>query len=142
MQAAHGKPFLTAQWRRLAMANYVLDPVVLAPHLPAGTEIDSWRGNTFVSLVGFLFLDTKVKGFPIPFHRNFEEVNLRFYVRRRTSDGWRRGVVFIKEIVPTESRIIYCQSRQREDCFQKAVIKRGLRRIRRSALRARSSSSQ
>ncbi len=42
----------------------------------------------------------------------------------------------------TESRIIYCQSRQREDCFQKAVIKRGLRRIRRSALRARSSSSQ
>ncbi len=100
MQAAHGKPFLTAQWRRLAMANYVLDPVVLAPHLPTGTEIDAWRGNTYVSLVGFLFLDTKVKGFPIPFHRNFEEVNLRFYVRRRTSDGWRRGVVFIKEIVP------------------------------------------
>ena len=46
------------------------------------------------------------------------------------------------ELVLTESRIIYCQSRQREDCFQKAVIKRGLRRIRRSALRARSSSSQ
>ena len=82
------------------MANYVLDPAVLAPYLPVGTEIDSWRGNTYVSLVGFLFLDTRVKGFPIPFHRNFEEVNLRFYVRRPTSDGPRRGVVFVKEIVP------------------------------------------
>src|SRR5207248_2650166 len=35
-----------------------------------------------------------------PFHRDFEEVNLRFYVRRKAYDGWRRGVVFIKEIVP------------------------------------------
>ena len=40
-----------------------------------------------------------------------------------------------------ESRIIYRHSKQREDCFQKAVIKRGLRCMRRSALRARSFSS-
>ena len=46
------------------------------------------------------------------------------------------------KIMAIESRIISCQSRQREDCFQKAVIKRGLRRMRRSVLRARSSSSQ
>ena len=68
--------------------------------LPVGTELDFWNGRTFVSLVGFRFLNTKLLGLPIPFHRNFNEVNLRFYVRRRTAEGWRRGVVFVKEIVP------------------------------------------
>lgn len=97
---AESKPFLTAQWRWLAMANYEIDAAVLAPYVPHGTEIDDWQGKTYISLVGFLFLDTKVKGLAIPFHRDFEEVNLRFYVRRKAEDGWRRGVVFIKEIVP------------------------------------------
>lgn len=93
-------PFLTAEWRDLAMLNYAIDPAILRPFVPDGTELDDWRGRTFVSMVGFLFLDTRVMGVPIPFHRNFEEVNLRFYVRRRAPDGWRRGVVFVKEIVP------------------------------------------
>jgi len=93
-------PFLTAEWRFLAMLNYRIDPAILAPFVPAGTELDSWQGTTFVSMVGFLFLDTKVLGLGIPFHRNFEEVNLRFYVRRTAPDGVRRGVVFLKEIVP------------------------------------------
>jgi uncharacterized protein YqjF (DUF2071 family) len=62
--------------------------------------LDYWNGKTFVSVVGFLFQKTRVLGMPIPFHRNFEEVNLRFYVRRKADDGWRRAVVFIKEIVP------------------------------------------
>jgi len=73
---------------------------MLAPFVPAGTELDSWNGKTFASMVGFMFLKTRVKGIPIPLHQNFEEVNLRFYVRRKADDGWRRGVVFIKEIVP------------------------------------------
>jgi uncharacterized protein YqjF (DUF2071 family) len=94
------KRFLTAGWRDLLMLNYPVDPAVVQPYLPRGTEIDFWNGHTYVSLVGFLFLDTKVLGIPIPLHRNFEELNLRFYVRRKASDGWRRGVVFIKEIVP------------------------------------------
>lgn len=94
------KPFLTAEWRWLAMLNYEIDPAVLAPRIPAGTELDIWNGRCFVSLVGFLFLDTRVLGVPVPFHRNFEEVNLRFYVRRKSTEGWCRGVVFIKEIVP------------------------------------------
>ena len=68
--------------------------------MPRGTELDFWHDKVFVSIVGFLFLNTRVLGVPIPFHRNFEEVNLRFYVRRKADDGWRRGVVFIKEIVP------------------------------------------
>lgn len=94
------KPFLTARWRYLAMLSYEVPPEVLAPFVPYGTELDSWQGKTFVSLVGFLFLDTRVRGVAVPGHRDFEEVNLRFYVRRKAEDGWRRGVVFVKEIVP------------------------------------------
>lgn len=92
--------FLTAQWRYLAMLNYEVDPLLLSQFIPVGTELDSWSGKTFVSLVGFRFLRTRVCGIPIPFHRNFDEVNLRFYVRRSLGDEVRRGVVFIKEIVP------------------------------------------
>ncbi len=82
------------------MLNYEIDPALLAPRVPHGTEIDAWNGRCFVSMVGFLFLDTRVRGLAIPFHRNFEEVNLRFYVKRRAQDGLRRAVVFVKEIVP------------------------------------------
>ena len=95
-----GKPFLSAEWRYLAMVNYEIEPAVLMPFVPKGTELDSWNGKTFVSMVGFLFLNTRVVGLSIPFHQNFEEINLRFYVRRKGADGWRRGVVFIKEVVP------------------------------------------
>jgi uncharacterized protein YqjF (DUF2071 family) len=104
--------FLTAEWRYLAMINYEVDPALLISHRPRGTELDDWHGKTFVSIVGFLFLNTRIFGLPIPFHRNFEEINLRFYVRYRGAEGWRRGVVFIKEIVPrraiaTAARLFY-----------------------------------
>jgi uncharacterized protein YqjF (DUF2071 family) len=92
--------FLTAEWRHLAMLNYDIEPSVLAPFVPPGTELDQFDGRTIVSLVGFLFLKTRVLGIPIPFHLNFEEVNLRFYVRRKVGSEWRRGVVFVKELVP------------------------------------------
>ena len=82
------------------MLNYEIDPKVLAAFVPAGTELDPWAQKHLVSVVGFLFLNTRVRGVRLPFHTNFEEVNLRFYVRRRASDGWRRGVVFIRELVP------------------------------------------
>lgn len=92
--------FLTGQWRRLIMANYAIDPAVLAPFVPPNTELDSHNGTTYVSLVGFLFKDTKLLGIPIPFHRDFEEVNLRFYVKYKDGDEWKRGATFISEIVP------------------------------------------
>ena len=96
----YGKPFLTADWRYLALLNYESDPALLQPLVPGGTELDRWNGKTFVSMVGFSFLNTRVLGLAIPLHENFEEINLRFYVRHKAEDGWRRGVVFIKEIVP------------------------------------------
>jgi uncharacterized protein len=92
--------FLTAAWRNLAMLNFPIDASILEPYLPAGAELDFWQDQTYVSVVGFQFLDARVLGIPVPFHRHFEEVNLRFYVRRHTPDGWRRGVVFLREIAP------------------------------------------
>jgi uncharacterized protein len=92
--------FLTAEWRDLIMANYEIDPALLADRVPYGTELDLHDGRCFVSLVGFMFLNTRVLRIPVPFHVNFEEVNLRFYVKRRTPDEVRRGVCFVKEIVP------------------------------------------
>jgi uncharacterized protein len=82
------------------MLNYVVDPALLTPLVPPGTELDFENGETFISVVGFLFLDTRVLGLPIPRHRDFEEVNLRFYVRMKSADTWRRGVVFVRELVP------------------------------------------
>ena len=92
--------FLNAEWRKLAIANYVIDPNILTKYIPPKTELDLWNGTCYVSLVGFMFLNTKMLGFSIPFHRNFEEVNLRFYVRHKDNEERKRGVVFIKEIVP------------------------------------------
>ena len=92
--------FLTAEWQYLVMLNYEMDSDALAPSVPAGTELDLWKGKSYVSIVGFLFRNVRIAGIQIPFHRHFEEVNLRFYVRRKVDGGWRRGVVFIKELVP------------------------------------------
>ena len=94
------RPFLTAEWRNLVMLNYAVEPSLLEAFVPLGTVLDAWRGVTYVSLVGFLFTDTRLLGIPIPWHRTFQEVNLRFYVRRQVGDELRRGVTFIKEIVP------------------------------------------
>ncbi len=92
--------FLTAEWRKLAFANFEVDPDRMRPHVPFGTELDLWQDRCFASLIGFRFVETRLKGIKIPFHVNFEEVNLRFYVKRKDGDHWKRGVVFIREVVP------------------------------------------
>jgi hypothetical protein len=89
-------PFLTAEWTNLVMLNYAVAPTLLAPLVPAGTELDAHDGKTYLRLIGFEFNRTRLRGIRIPFHQAFEEVNLRFYVRR----AGRRGVVFIRELVP------------------------------------------
>jgi uncharacterized protein YqjF (DUF2071 family) len=106
------RKFLTAEWRDLVMANYAVAPRLLADFVPPGTALDFHDGKCFVSLVAFMFLDTRVLRVPVPFHVNFEEVNLRFYVKRETPEEMRRGVVFVKEIVPrlaiaTVARVFY-----------------------------------
>ncbi|MFL5742418.1 MAG: YqjF family protein [Flavisolibacter sp.] len=94
------KIFLTAEWRKLILVNYLIDPGKLLPYLPYKTELDLWKDRCYISLVGFRFINTRLKGFSLPFHRDFEEINLRFYVRYKDGNEWKRGVSFIKEIVP------------------------------------------
>ena len=94
------------------MLNYEASPEIVKPWIPRGVELDPWQDKTLVSLVGFRFLNTRVMGLAIPGHRDFDEVNLRFYVRRKMADGWRRGVVFVRELVPKPmitavARIVY-----------------------------------
>ncbi|QDW18972.1 YqjF family protein [Flavobacterium sp. KBS0721] len=95
--------FLKAEWKNLALFNYEVDAKILEKYVPAGTEIDLWNNKCYVSLVGFMFKNTKVLGLKVPFHVDFEEVNLRFYVKRFENGEWKRGVVFIKEIVPKKA---------------------------------------
>jgi len=93
--------FLSAEWRDLVMVNYAVDAKLLHDYVPPGTVLDSFDGRTYVSLVGFQFRRTKLFGaLRVPFHRDFDEINLRFYVRHREGNEDRRGVVFIAEIVP------------------------------------------
>lgn len=90
------KPFLTANWTNLINLTWAVPPGLLLPYLPQGTELDLIDGNAFVSLVPFDFTDTRFKGIRLPYHVDFPEINLRFYVKH----GNTRGVVFIKELIP------------------------------------------
>jgi uncharacterized protein len=107
--AATGEPpkkpgvFLTAEWLNLVMLNYAVDPGLLNRFVPSGTELDAFGGQTYVSLIGFEFNRTHLAGIAVPFHGSFEEVNLRFYVRRETISGFRRSVVFLRELVPKQA---------------------------------------
>jgi uncharacterized protein YqjF (DUF2071 family) len=92
--------FLSARWENLIMANYSVDPEILKPYLPKGVELDIYNHKTYVSLVGFMFKKTSLFHIPIPFLGTFEEINLRFYVKRMEGDTIKRGVVFINETVP------------------------------------------
>ena len=117
------RPFLTAQWRSLVMLNFETPSYVLRPHLPAGVELDTYHGRSLVSIVAFHFLDARLGGWRVPGHQHFVEVNLRAYVRRTLADGTvRRGVTFLKEIVPRwlVSTIANC-------CFGQSFLTRPMR---------------
>ncbi|MDP5200815.1 YqjF family protein [Flavobacterium sp. DG2-3] len=117
--------FLNAKWKNLALFNYEVDREILEKYLPAGTEIDIWNGKCYVSLVGFLFKETKVLGLKVPFHINFEEVNLRFYVKRFENGEWKRGVVFIKEIVPKKA-ITFIANTLYQEHYETRKMKHGI----------------
>lgn len=92
--------FLKANWENIIMANYSIDPEILVPFLPKGVSLDLHDGKAYLSLVGFMFKNTKLFNVPIPFFGTFEEINLRFYVQRKEGEITKRGVVFINETIP------------------------------------------
>ena len=106
--------FLTAEWNDLALINYEINPEILENYVPKGTELDLWNGKCYISLIGFMFENVRVLEIKIPFHVNFEEVNLRFYVKRYEDGIWKRGVVFIKEIVPKHAISIVANTLYKE----------------------------
>jgi uncharacterized protein len=121
-EAVRRRVFLTAQWRYLLMLNFEVRAEILAPLVPRGTEVDLWDGRALVSVVGFRFLRTRVLGVGVPFHSNFSEVNLRFYVRREMPSGEvRRGVVFIREIVPRIAVSLVARGAYNENFFTHRV---------------------
>ncbi len=74
--------FLTAEDSAISiLVNWeVPDELLLAYLLPrAAWSWTLWQSKSFLSLVGFRFLNTRLLNVPVPFHVNFEEVNLRFY---------------------------------------------------------------
>ena len=106
--------FLTAEWNDLVLINYEIDPKILEKFVPIGTELDFFNDKCYVSLIGFMFENVKVLGIKVPFHTDFEEVNLRFYVRRFENGSWKRGAVFIKEIVPKHAITIVANTLYKE----------------------------
>ncbi|MFZ4106740.1 YqjF family protein [Flavobacterium sp.] len=106
--------FLTAEWNDLAIVNYEIDAKIVENYVPIGTELDLWNNKCYISLIGFMFEEVKILGLKIPLHTNFEEVNLRFYVKRLENGIWKRGVVFIKEIVPKRAISIVANTLYKE----------------------------
>lgn len=106
--------FLTAEWNDLALINYEINPKLLEKYVPIGTELDLWYGKCYISLIGFMFENVKILGIKVPFHVNFEEVNLRFYVKRLEDGKCKRGVVFVKEIVPKHAITIVANTLYKE----------------------------
>ena len=106
-------PFLSAFWRNLIVINFEVDPSVLRPLLPSGTELDLFENKALMSVIAFNFERMKLFGtIPTIPVTEFEELNLRFYVRRTVGDEVRRGVVFVKEVVPSAliaatARVLY-----------------------------------
>ena len=126
------RAFLTAAWENLLMLNYAVDPTLLRSHIPTGTELDTFDGKTYVSLIGFEFNETRLSGIKVPFHGSFEEVNLRFYVRR----GTKRGVVFIRELVPRFAVAAIARSVYGEKYFRVPMSHRVHFRLDRDAVEA------
>lgn len=92
--------FLKANWENLIMANYEVEPSILKSYIPKGVELDFYKYKTYISLVGFMFKKTSLFGVPIPLFGSFEEINLRFYVRKIEGKKIKKGVVFVNETVP------------------------------------------
>jgi uncharacterized protein YqjF (DUF2071 family) len=94
------RAFLKARWTELVLLNFRVPVEAIAELAPVGTEPDLHEGEAYISIVGFRFQSVRILGVAVPAHTRFDEINLRYYVKRTVGDEVRRGVVFVREIVP------------------------------------------
>lgn len=126
--------FMKAKWKNIVMVNYLIDPEILKSYLPYGVEFDTYSGLCFVSLVGFKFNESKIFGVPIPLYGSFDEINLRFYVKRTDGSETKRGVVFISEIVPYKivsilANLLYKEHYSVAEMWSSIVVENNLKNI-------------
>ena len=115
-----GRTVFTQGWRDVAFLHWAVDPVRVAPLLPAGTRPDVLDGVTYVGLIPFRMQRIGLLGTPgIPYLGSFPETNVRLY---SVDAQGRRGVVFrsldAARLVPVltarwAARLPYAWSRMR-----------------------------
>lgn len=72
------------EWKELAFLHYEIDESILRPFVPEEIEIDCFNGKAWVSLVCFKMKSVQPKNlFPIAAISNFDEINIRTYVRHK-----------------------------------------------------------
>ena len=94
---------ITLDWQHLLTATWAVHPSLLAPMVPARAILDLWNGDALLSLVGMRAVNVRVSGLPVPLHQDFDQISMRFCVRREVAGETRRGLVFVKQIVPSAS---------------------------------------
>ena len=105
----------------MVLATFPVEPGALDRFVPPGVSLDLWEGQALASVVGLRFHDTRLLGCPVPLHRHFPELNLRFYVRRATPDGTRHGVVFLREIVPRRAVAVLARALYNENYIRRPL---------------------
>ena len=90
--ALRGPALLDQVWRDLAFLHWRVDPVLVAPLLPAGVRPDVHDGSSWVGLIPFRLTDARFGSGPVlPYVGSFAETNVRLY---GVDGAGRRGVVF------------------------------------------------
>src|SRR5947208_1274723 len=81
-------PAMLQSWRDLTFFHWPVHPSVIAPHIPAGLDVDMYDGSAWISLTPFLIDNLRPPLTPgLPWISRFPETNLRTYVRDRTGYG-------------------------------------------------------
>lgn len=78
-------------WRDLLFANWPVDAGDIEPHIPDVFSVHEHDGHGWISIIPFLNVDVRPRGFPARIGRDLPELNVRTYV---TYDG-RPGVYFL-----------------------------------------------
>jgi uncharacterized protein len=90
--ALDGRVLFDQRWTDLAFLHWPVDPDVVAPYLPRGTEPDVIDGVTYVGLIPFHMRGAGAgRGHPTEYLGDFLETNVRLYSVDATD---RHGVVF------------------------------------------------